>query len=191
MSHPVPLPDRWGPVSQAFHWISALLLVAIAGIGLVMEDLPNNPDKIRIYALHKSLGLTLLAIVLLRLLWRWTRPVPADVPGLSPWIRRAAAGVHWGLYAMMLAMPLSGWLLNSAEGYPLQWFRLFNLPALAARGEELADLAHDLHELGFWVLLALVAGHVLAALFHHFFLGDGTLRRMLPGRRRVSTESTP
>lgn len=191
MSRTLPLVDRWSPVSQAFHWLSALLLVAIAAIGLVMEDMPNTPDKIRLYALHKSLGLTLLGIVLLRLLWRWTRPVPADVPGLSPWIRRAAGAVHWSLYAMMLAMPLSGWLLNSAEGYPLQWFKLFNLPALAGRSEDLADFAGDVHENGFWLLVALVAGHVMAALFHHFFLGDRTLHRMLPGRRSRPPESTP
>lgn len=190
MSMPMHSLDRWGVVSQLFHWISALLLLAIAAIGLLMEDLPNNPDKIRIYALHKSLGLTLLGIVVLRLLWRWTRPVPADVPGLSPWIRRTAGTVHWGLYAMMLVMPLSGWLLNSAEGYPLQWFKLFNLPALAGRSEDLAAFAGDVHENGFWILAALVAGHVMAALFHHFFLGDGTLHRMLP-RRRSRPPKTP
>lgn len=184
--HPV---ARWGAVSQAFHWLSALLLVAIAAIGLLMEDLPNTPDKIRLYALHKSLGITLLALVLLRLAWRLARPVPAHPPGLAPWMRRAAAGVHWGLYALMLAMPLSGWLLNSAEGYPLQWFKLFNLPALAPKSDALADLAHDLHENGFWLLVALVAGHVLAALYHHLFLRDGTLQRMLPDRR--ATGPTP
>jgi cytochrome b561 len=183
-------PERWGAVSQLFHWISVVLLVAIAAIGLTMEDLPNSPDKIRVYALHKSLGLTLLGIVVLRLLWRWTRLVPADVPGLSIWVRRAAAAVHWGLYAMMLAMPLTGWILNSAEGFPLQWFKLVNLPAIAPESADLADLAEDLHENGFWLLVALAAGHVLAALYHHFFLGDGTLGRMLPGRRR-HPESTP
>lgn len=183
-------PDRWGPVSQAFHWLSAALLVAIATVGLVMEDMPNSPDKIGMYALHKSLGLTLLAIVVLRLLWRFMHPVPADMPGLSAWVRRGAAAVHWGLYALMLAMPLTGWMLNSAEGFPLQWFRLFNLPAIAPESEALADLAEGLHENGFWVLVALVAGHVLAALYHHLFLGDGTLHRMLPGRRRPP-ESTP
>lgn len=183
-------PERWGAVSQAFHWISVVLLVAIAAIGLTMEDLPNSPDKIRIYALHKSLGLTLLGVVVLRLLWRLARPVPGDVPGLSIAVRRAASAVHWGLYAMMIAMPLSGWLLNSAEGYPLQWFKLVNLPAIAPESEDLADLAENLHENGFWVLVALVAGHVFAALYHHVFLGDGTLHRMLPGRRRTP-ESTP
>lgn len=185
MTSIAPLSERWGPVSQILHWVSVVLLVAIAAIGLTMEDLPNTPDKIRTYALHKSLGLTLLGVVVLRLLWRWTRPVPADVPGLAPWIRRAAATVHWGLYALMLAMPLSGWLLNSAEGFPLQYFRLFNLPALAPESEDLAELAEALHENGFWILVLLTAGHVLAALFHHFFLGDRTLHRMLPGRRRT------
>ncbi|MFZ5657400.1 MAG: cytochrome b [Pseudomonadota bacterium] len=183
-------PDRWGPVSQAFHWISVVLLVAIAAVGLSMEDLPNSPDKIRLYALHKSLGLTLLAIVVLRLLWRLARPAPADLPGIAPWLRRAASGMHWGLYAMMLAMPLTGWLLNSAEGFPLQWFGLFNLPAIAPESESLAELAEDLHENGFWLLVLLATGHVFAALYHHVFLRDGTLQRMLPGRRRTP-ESAP
>lgn len=184
-------PDRWGPVSQLFHWISVLLLIAIAGIGLTMEDLPNSPDKVRVYALHKSLGLTLLAVVVLRLAWRWTRPIPADVPGLSRWVRRGAATVHWSLYAMMLAMPLTGWLLNSAEGFPLQWFRLFNLPALVPANEDLADTFEALHENGFWILVALIAGHVVAAMYHHFFVGDDTLRRMLPARRRPPPDATP
>lgn len=183
-------PDRWGPVSQAFHWTSVLLLVAIAAIGLTMEDMANSPDKIRMYALHKSLGLTLLAVVVLRLLWRFTRPVPAEVPGLSPTLRRAAGGVHWGLYTMMLAIPLSGWVLNSAEGFPLQWFRLFNLPAIAPESERIAELAESVHENGFWLLVLLAAGHAFAALYHHLFLGDGTLHRMLPGRRRPPPESS-
>jgi cytochrome b561 len=183
-----PAPARWGPVSQAFHWASALLLVAIGGIGLYMEGLPNAPDKIRIYALHKSLGLTLLAIVLLRLAWRWTRPGPAPVPGLPGWTRRAASGVHWGLYTLMLAVPVAGWAMNSAAGYPLQWFGLLNLPAIAPRDEALAGLAGNAHELGFWVLVLLVVGHVFAALYHHLFLHDGTLSRMLPGPRRRPSE---
>lgn len=190
MTTPMRPAERWGTASQAFHWISVLLLVAIAAIGLTMEDLPNSPDKIRMYALHKSLGLTLLAVVVLRLLWRCTRPVPGDVPGLSIGVRRAAATVHWALYAMMLAMPLTGWLLNSAEGFPLQWFKWVNLPPIAAESEDLADLAEDLHENGFWLLVALAVGHVFAALYHHVFLGDGTLHRMLPGRRRPP-ESAP
>lgn len=184
MTLQTPLPERWGAVSQLFHWVSVALLIAIAAIGLTMESGPNTPDKIRLYALHKSLGLTLLALVMLRLAWRLSHPVPAEVPGISPWMRRTASGVHWALYALMLAMPLSGWVMNSAEGYPLQWFRLFNLPALAPQSEDLADIAEALHENGFWVLVALAAGHMFAALYHHVFLRDATLSRMLPAWRR-------
>ena len=178
------LPPRWGMVSQLFHWTCAALVIALGAIGLYMTELSSPVAKIRIYALHKSLGITLLALVVLRLLWRWTRPAPGPVPGMSRHLRLAADGMHGFLYVMMIAMPLSGWLYNSASGYPLQWFRRFNLPALAGKDEQLAKLAHALHEYGFWLLLILVVGHVGAALYHHLFLDDGTLHRMLPWRRR-------
>lgn len=178
------LPPRWGVVSQLFHWTCAALVVALGAIGLYMTELSSPVAKIRIYALHKSLGITLLALVVLRLLWRWSRPAPGPVPGMSRHLRLAADGTHGFLYVMMIAMPLSGWLYNSASGYPLQWFRRFNLPALAGKDEQLARLAHALHEYGFWLLLVLVVGHVGAALYHHLFLDDGTLHRMLPWRRR-------
>lgn len=183
-------PARWGAVSQLFHWTSAALIVALGAIGLYMTELTSPVAKIRIYALHKSLGLTLLALVVLRLLWRWTRPVPGPVPGMSRHLKLAADGMHGVLYAMMIAMPLTGWLVNSSAGYPLQWFRLFNLPAIAAKDEALNALAKNLHEFGFWLLVALVVGHVGAALYHHLFLGDGTLHRMLPWRRRPPPETT-
>lgn len=176
-------PPRWSATSQAFHWASAALLVALGGIGLWMVDLPNGPDKIRVYALHKSLGISLLALVVLRLAWRLLHPAPAAMDGTSSTLRRAAGAVHAALYVLMFAMPVSGWLLNSAAGYPLQWFRLFNLPPLAARDPALADRADAFHEWAFWLLVLLVVGHVAAALYHHLFLGDGTLRRMLPARR--------
>lgn len=178
------LPPRWGVVSQLFHWTCAALVIALGAIGLYMTELSSPVAKIRIYALHKSLGITLLALVVLRLLWRWTRPAPGPVPGMTRHLRLAADGTHGFLYVMMIAMPLSGWLYNSASGYPLQWFRRFNLPALAGKDEQLARLAHALHEYGFWLLLVLVVGHVGAALYHHLFLDDGTLHRMLPWRRR-------
>lgn len=181
-------PERWGAVSQLFHWISALLIVALGALGLYMTELDSPVERIRVYALHKSLGITLLAIVLLRLSWRFARraSAPGPIAGVSPWMHRAAGTGHTLLYAMMVLVPLTGWLLNSASGYPLQWFGRFNLPAIAGKDHDLHELAEDLHELGFWILVALVAGHVLAALYHHVFLGDGTLHRMLPWRRRVS-----
>jgi cytochrome b561 len=178
------LPERWGAVSQLFHWTCAALIVALGAIGLYMTELTSPVSKIRIYALHKSLGITMLALVVLRLLWRWTHAVPGAIPGTSRRLKLAADGMHGALYALMIAMPITGWLINSSAGYPLQWFRLVNLPAIAAKNERLNGIATELHEFGFWTLVVLVVGHVGAALYHHLFLQDGTLRRMWPSRRR-------
>jgi cytochrome b561 len=181
--------DRWGWVSQSLHWLIALLLVVIAVIGLTMGDLPNSPRKVSVYALHKSLGLTVLALAAVRLAWRLYAGTPRHLPGTPTWQRWTASATHAALYALMFAMPLTGWLFNSAAGYALQWFKLFNLPALAAENDNLREVAGELHEAGFWLLLVLVIAHAGAALFHHVFQRDDTLRRMLPRRRRAGVSS--
>ncbi|GAB3747919.1 cytochrome b [Lysobacter olei] len=177
-------PERWGWVSQLLHWLIALAIVVIAIIGLSMGDLPNSPRKVSVYALHKSLGLTVLALAAARLAWRLYAGAPRHLPGVPAWQRWAASATHVGLYLMMFAMPLTGWWLNSAAGYPLQWFKAFNLPALAAQDDGMRALAEAAHEAGFWLLLLMVLVHAGAALFHHVFLRDDTLRRMLPRRQR-------
>src|SRR5690606_33526113 len=102
-----------------------------------------------------------------------------------------ASLTHWALYALMFAIPISGWVFNSASGFPLQWFKQFNLPAIAARSEELAALSRQVHELGFWLLVLLVLAHAGAALFHHVVQRDDTLRRMLPSWRRGPSSPQP
>jgi cytochrome b561 len=176
--------DRWGAVSQSLHWLVVLLIATIAVIGLTMTDMSNGPSKIKIYALHKSLGLTLLTLVVLRLLWRIYAGAPKPVEGTPHWQERIASLTHWALYVLMFALPISGWVFNSSSGYPLQYFGLFNLPKIAPRGEDLAQLSHQVHEYGFWLLLALVVAHAGAAFYHHLFQHDDTLKRMLPGGRR-------
>jgi cytochrome b561 len=182
-------PERWGGVSRFLHWLIVLLIVVMAAIGLTMEDLTSGPDKIRIYALHKSLGLTILGLMVLRVLWRLFAGAPAPVAGTPGWQHRIAGLTHLAIYALLFAMPISGWVLNSAAGFPLQWFGLFNLPHIVERSQELRELAEDMHEILFWALMFLVAVHAGAALYHHLFLGDDTLRRMLPGRRRKHTRT--
>ena len=176
---------RWGAVSQLLHWAVVILIGWMAWLGLTMVDMPPTPAKINAYALHKSLGLTLLALVALRLAWRLFAGAPAPVPGTPGWQHRIASATHWMLYALLFAIPLSGWVFNSASGYPLQWFKRFNLPAIAGRSEELAATAIQVHEYGFWLLIVLVLAHAGAAFFHHLFQGDDTLRRMLPSLRRA------
>lgn len=172
--------DRWGGVSQLLHWAIGVLILVMAYLGLTMTDLPNGPDKIRTYALHKSIGLTILALVALRLVWRLYAGSPAPVPGTPPWQARLAGLVHLAIYALLFAIPLSGWVLNSAAGFPLQWFGLVNLPKIVATSRDLHELAEEMHELMFWTLVLLVVAHAGAAVWHHLFQRDATLARMLP-----------
>ncbi|MDQ3229912.1 MAG: cytochrome b/b6 domain-containing protein, partial [Pseudomonadota bacterium] len=125
-------------------------------------------------------GLTILGLVTLRLLWRWFAGTPRPVAGTPRWQERIASLSHWGLYALLFAMPLSGWVLNSAAGFPLQWFGLVNLPDIVGQNHDLHEVAEDLHETMFLVLVALASAHAAAAFHHHLFLRDATLARMLP-----------
>jgi len=177
--------DRWGHVSQALHWLVVLLVLVLAIVGLSLDSLPKTPKYFWVFTLHKSLGISVLALVLLRIGWRLHAGAPAPVPGTPPWQARVAAATHFLLYALLLAMPLSGWLYDSASGLrPFRWFGWLRMPKLAAPDEALADNAHAAHEWLFWVLVALVALHAAAAIHHHLFRGDATLSRMLPSRRR-------
>lgn len=167
----------WGLLSKCLHWLIAALLIAMAILGLSMTELPNGIDKIKTYALHKSLGVTVLVLVLLRLLWRWgAGPTPA-APG-SPWQQRLAQATHTALYLLMLAIPLSGWAFNSTANYALRWFGWFNLPRLLPADPTLKAVFREAHEWLFWILAALVLLHVAAALKHHFIDRDDVLRRM-------------
>jgi cytochrome b561 len=176
--------DRWGPVSQLLHWLIVLLVLVLAIVGLTMGELPKTPKYFWVYTLHKSVGITVLALVLVRIGWRLYAGVPEPVAGTPTWQARIASLTHMLLYALLLAMPLSGWLYDSASGLrPFRWFGLMLVPKLSAPNEGLSELANDAHELLFWVLVALVALHAAAAFYHHLFQHDATLSRMLPGRR--------
>jgi len=174
--------ERWGGVSRLLHWAMALMIAGQVALGWYMTDLPRGLPKLRLYALHKSFGLTLLALAVLRLLWRLAEHRPA-LPPMPAWQARGAAFTHVALYALLFAIPLSGWLFNSAAGFPLQWFELVNLPALTGANPALKEVAKELHEGGVTVLLVVLALHAAAALKHHFLDRDRTLASMTPGLR--------
>ena len=173
---------QWGSVAKFFHWIVALGILGNGVWGLLMTDMAPSMSKISIYALHKSIGLTILALFALRLAWRLYDRAPPDEP-MPQWQRIVAHATHVLLYGFILAIPLSGWIYNSLHGYPLQWFKLFNLPALTAKNDELSHVAGEVHEWLFYLLLLVLVGHAGAALKHHFFDRDNVLRRMLPFAR--------
>jgi len=172
--------SRWGAIAKIFHWSMAIGLVGMLLAGYFMTDLPNSRFKIDVYSLHKSTGLTLLALLVFRLLWRWLDPTPL-LPAHTPrWQRLLAKASHGLLYLLMLAMPLSGWLYNSAANFPLRWFGTIRIPALSGPDRELKHLAGDLHEAFAIALAILLCVHVAAALKHHFIDRDSILKRMLP-----------
>lgn len=171
---------RWGAIAQTLHWLIALLIVVQGAIGLMMVDLGMTPVKVKVFALHKSIGLSVLALVLLRLSWRAAQRTPRDPPAPA-WQRIAARVSHALLYLLILALPLSGWLFNSAANFPLSWFGLVHVPSLThGYDPSLKSLALSAHVALFWILAGVVAIHVAAALWHHFRKRDDVLRRMLP-----------
>jgi cytochrome b561 len=174
--------SQWGWVSITLHWLTVLAIIGLGIVGTQMDDLPTGMLKVKVYGLHKSVGLTVLGLTVLRLGWRVFAGAPALVP-MPRWQRFAAHGSHIALYGLLLAMPLSGWLLHSASssaGYALRWFGLFRVPSLVAYDPAIKHAAHDVHEALFKLILLVAAVHVAAALKHHFVNRDSTLRRMLP-----------
>jgi len=176
--------DRYGHVAQLLHWVVVGLIIAQFVLASTAEDLPRlSAHRLEITALHKSLGITVLLLAAVRLVWRAVSPPPLLPASMKPWERAAAQAVHWGLYGVMFALPLSGWMWSSASNYPVSWFGLVQLPDLVQPGKDLKDLFHEGHEILGTLLLVLAALHVLAALKHHFIDRDTVLRRMLPWGR--------
>lgn len=174
---------RYTRTAMSLHWLIALMLFGMFGLGLYMTELPLSPTKLKLYSYHKWAGVTLFLLVLLRLGWRVTHMPPALPPGTPAWQARAAAAGHHLLYVLMIAAPLSGWLMSSAKGFQTVWFGVLPLPDLLAKDAALGDVLLWVHRVLNWLFMAVVAGHVAAALKHHFIDHDGTLARMWPGRR--------
>jgi cytochrome b561 len=148
-----------------------------------MEDMRNGPDKIAVYKLHKSFGLTVLALMLFRIAWRWQERQRPALPPMPAWQRLTASALHVLLYVCALVMPISGWLYNSAANFPLRWFELFKVPALSGADPALKSLAGNVHGFTAYLLIGLLCLHVAAALKHHFIDRDNVLRAMLPWKR--------
>lgn len=176
---------NWGAVAKFFHWVIALAVIGNIALGLYADGLPTSPAEADAFYWHKTIGLTVLGLAGLRILWRWSNPVP-DLPlGTPTWRRIAAAISHFCLYLVILAMPLSGWLMHSASGSSLELYGLFEVPSIlpaAMDAERAQELAHQAHYWLFITICALVGVHVVAALEHHI-RGDKILVRMLPFRR--------
>ncbi len=175
----------YSPFARFMHWTVAVFVVCMAPVGFIMAErasrnvfdgLTNN-----LYSAHKLAGFIVLWLVVARLAYRLVKGAPPDEPSLEPWQKAISHLTHWALYALLLLVPLTGWLGVSL--FPaLDIFGLFSLPGIASPNSERAAQVLGLHGLLVRALLALSLLHLGAALFHHFVRKDGVLRRMLPGR---------
>ena len=175
------------PLSRrSLHWITVLLLVAAATVGLYMTDLKLTPTKLQLYSYHKWIGVTVFLIALARLWLAYRLPV-AEHPAHAAWQQFAARQTHRAIYALLVLIPISGWLMSSAKGFQTVYLGVLPLPDLLAKDKDLGDLLASVHQALNLALAGLVAAHVGAAIWHHFFLRDGLLRRMWPARAETST----
>jgi cytochrome b561 len=172
--------DRYGAVAVTLHWLIALAILGLLVVGFVMEDMPNGPDKFALIGIHKSFGITVLALAILRILWRLMNKTPTLPAAMPRWQVHAAKLAHLGLYALMIAMPLSGWGISSSLGYEVSPFGLFTLPALVAKSEPLSHFFGETHELLANGIIALLLVHAGAAIYHHHIVKDNVLRSMAP-----------
>lgn len=168
---------HFGLVAITLHWLMAILIISLLSVGLYMVTLPIGLQKLKLYGMHKEFGLLVLGLVVIRLAWRLINVTPE----LSlPWYERIAARLmHWALYVLMVAMPISGWLMTSAAGLPPSFFGLFTLPGLIAANQPLLPVLETTHQWIGYTLIAAIVLHTLAALKHHFIDKDDILRRMV------------
>ncbi len=177
-------PARWGSVAQFLHWLIVALIIVQVILASIAEDLPIGVRKLAMFARHKSVGITILGLAVLRLLWRWANPAPPLPSTLKPHERALATLTHAGLYILLFAMPLTGWMMTSARGFPVSWFGFFQLPDFVPKNDALYNAMKETHDSLAFALFAIVFLHVAAALKHHFILKDDVLRRMLPFTRK-------
>jgi cytochrome b561 len=176
----MPSADRYTATAIALHWLIFALIACGFTLAVYMVDLPLSPLKLKYFAWHKWLGITVFLLALARVAWRLAHrapPFPAHIP---LWQRRTASAMHRVLYALIVIIPVTGWLYSSAAGVPTVYLGVMALPDLVAKDKGLAELLKSVHVTLNYTLLVLVVVHVVAALQHHFVVRDEVLARMLP-----------
>lgn len=168
----------------ALHWLVALLILVAFPLGLVMHELALSPLKLKLYAWHKWLGVTVFAFALIRVLWRITHAPPPEPEAMPAWQKLAARLAHGALYALILLIPLTGWLMSSAKGFQTVYLGVLPLPDLLTKSESLGELLEEVHEQLNHLLLILVIVHTAAAVKHHRVDKDDVLARMAPWIKR-------
>jgi cytochrome b561 len=176
--------SRYGFIAASLHWLIVAAIVAQYFLAEAAEEHSDGPVGVFTAAsIHNSLGIAILALALLRILWRVVELPPAPPATMKSYEIALARTVHIAFYFLLFAIPISGWVLATVDAQPLSFFGLFDLPRLSI-GTFSEEQLEDVHEILFNILLGLALLHAAAALKHHFFDHDGVLRSMLPWRKR-------
>jgi cytochrome b561 len=172
--------QRYTGVAILLHWLIAVVILCTFLLGQYMTNLQLSPAKLKLYSYHKWIGVTIFLLVLVRLAWRLAHRPPRPPASMPAWQHSAAGIAHFFLYALTLAIPVSGWLMSSASGFQVMYLGVIPIPDLLAKNKDLADQLKQLHEALNWLMVLVVALHVAAALKHHLVDRDDVLWRMLP-----------
>jgi cytochrome b561 len=172
--------DHYPATSKLLHWLVAICVLTTAPVAITMIRMSEGPTRDTLYNFHKSLGVLILILMILRLINRLVVGAPIPEPGIERWQKFVSSAVHTSFYVLLLAMPIVGYIANSAYGAPTPFFGLFELPSIVDKNETLATPLFTIHRMVGWLLIILVLTHVSAALYHHFVRGDNVLPRMLP-----------
>ena len=172
--------DHYPATSKLLHWLVAACVLITAGLAVAMTRIDKGPTQDTLYNLHKSFGVLILILMLLRLINRLAAGALAPETEIDPWQKTVSSIVHSSLYVLLLAMPVVGYVANSAYGATTSFFGLFELPMMVSKNEGLATQLFTLHRWVGWFVILLVLTHIGAALYHHFIRRDAVLKRMLP-----------
>ena len=172
---------EYGTISKIFHWTVLLIVIALLVIASKSTDLPRGQEKLELILLHASFGLLLLFVLSARLIWRWQNINPAKMPHIPVWQHVISRAVHYGLYIMLFVQVFNGMARFATAGFKVPFFGLFEVGLPMDKDEAMNEIIGDLHGIFPIVILVLLGIHILAALYHHFWLKDNTLRRMTTG----------
>ncbi|MDF2964962.1 MAG: hypothetical protein K0Q51_350 [Rickettsiaceae bacterium] len=172
--------NEYGYVAKAFHWLLGLSYIAILAAGFIMVNMEKSDIKWTIYGIHKAFGTLLLLLISSRIIWRFINIIPTPLESNNKIISFIARAVHTILYVLMFAMPASGMAMSLFGAYDINFFGLFEIPAMQEKNTLLSSPAYSLHTNAGLFFAGFIIMHIAASLFHHFYKKDQTLRRMLP-----------
>jgi len=175
---------EFGSLAKWLHWLIAIGICVLIYIGLEQAGMERGPEKMEVRAVHSSIALVVLLLMIVRLVWRWMNEVPAHPEGMAAWQKVSSRLVHWGIYLAVFMQLLSGPMTTATGGRPIPFFNLFSISLPVAENEENHHFYEGIHEFTWKIVAALLVVHILGALYNHFVLKNDVMRRITVGLKQ-------